>query len=121
MRQFYFEKMDVWQRSKLLVKAIYQLSKTFPSDEKFGMTSQIRRACISITCNIAEGSSRHSGKDQARFTELAFGSLLEVLNLLIAASDLEYITEDDINIQRPLIEEISNKLNALRETQLKRP
>jgi len=121
MRQFYFEKLDVWQRGRLLIKGIYQLSKTFPSDEKFGMTQQIRRACISITCNIAEGSSRHSGKDQARFTEIAYGSLLEVLNLLIAASDLEYISEEEMNAQRPLIEEISNKLNALRETQLKRP
>jgi len=121
MRQFYFEKLDVWQRGRLLIKGIYQLSKIFPSDEKFGMTQQIRRACISITCNIAEGSSWHSGKDQARFTEIAYGSLLEVLNLLIAASGLEYISEEEMNAQRPLIEEISNKLNALRETQLKRP
>ncbi|NUO02982.1 MAG: four helix bundle protein, partial [Saprospiraceae bacterium] len=68
------------QCGRLLIKGIYQLSQIFTSDEKFGMTQQIRRACISITCNIAEGSSRHSGKDQARFTEIAYGSLLEALN-----------------------------------------
>ena len=73
-----------------------------------------------MNCNIAEGASRHSGKDQARFTEIAFGSLMEVLNLLIIATDIEYITEATVNEFRPLIEEIGNKLNSLRETQLKR-
>ncbi|MCK5170132.1 MAG: four helix bundle protein, partial [Bacteroidales bacterium] len=63
---------------------------------------------------------RKSGIEQARYTEIAFGSLLEILNQLIAANDLEYITEEVINIQRPLIEEIGNKLNKLREIQLKR-
>ncbi len=120
MRQFYFEKLDVWQKGRLLTKDIYRLSQKFPVEERFGMSQQIRRACISINCNIAEGSSRHSGKDQARFTEISYGSLMEVLNLLIAASDLNYLEMDEVNLSRPLIEEISNKLNALRETQLKR-
>ncbi|MCC6726044.1 MAG: four helix bundle protein [Saprospiraceae bacterium] len=120
MRAYYFEKLDVWQKGRLFIKSIYLISKKFPADERFGMTQQIRRACTSINCNIAEGTSRHSGKDQARFTEIAFGSLMEVLNLLIIASDLEYITEQEVIELRPLIEEIGNKLNSLRETQLKR-
>lgn len=120
MRSFYFEKLDVWQKARLLTKETYKISQKLPSEEKFGLVSQIRRAVVSISCNIAEGNSRHSGKEQARFTEIAYGSLLEVLNLLIAASDLAYILEEEVNQQRPLIEEIGNKLNALRETQLKR-
>ncbi len=120
MRQYSFEKLDVWQRGRVLVKAVYQFSKDFPTDEKFGMTQQIRRACISVTCNVAEGSARITGKEKARFYEIAFGSLLEVLNILIAAVDLEYVTENVLTENRPLIEEIGNKLNALRESQLKR-
>ena len=120
MRLYSFEKLDVWKLSRKLTKNIYQISAGFPDNEKFGLTSQIRRASISASSNIAEGSSRKSGIEQARYTEIAFGSLLEILNQLIAANDLEYITEEVINNQRPLIEEIGNKLNKLRETQLKR-
>ena len=120
MRQFYFEKLDVWQKGRLLIKQVYGMSQHFPVEEKFGMTQQVRRACISINCNIAEGTSRHTGKEQARFTEIAYGSLMEVLNLLILASDLLYISEEQVISPRILIEEIANKLNALRVTQLKR-
>ncbi len=120
MKKYYFEKLDVWQKTRVLTKSIYIISRKFPDEEKFGMTSQIRRAAVSINCNIAEGISRQTGKDQARFTEIAYGSLMEVLNLLILAVDLEYITESDLNEERIKIEEISNKLNALRETQLKK-
>ncbi len=120
MRLYSFEKLDVWKLSRKLTKNIYKISARFPDSEKFGLTSQIRRASISVSSNIAEGSSRKSGVEQARYTEIAFGSLLEILNQLIAANDLEYITEEVINNERPLIEEIGNKLNKLRETQLKR-
>lgn len=120
MRTYYFEKLDVWQKGRIFTKSIYQISQKFPSEEKFGMTSQIRRAVISINNNIAEGVSRQTGKEQARFTEVAYGSLMEVLNLLILANDLTFISDEELANQRPLIEEISNKLNSLRETQLKR-
>ena len=120
MRLYSFEKLDVWKLSRKLTKNIYKISAGFPDNEKFGLTSQIRRASISVSSNIAEGSSRKSGIEQARYTEIAFGSLLEILNQLIVANDLEYITEEVINNERPLIEEIGNKLNKLRETQLKR-
>lgn len=83
------------------------------------MTSQIRRAVISINNNIAEGVSRQTGKEQARFTEVAYG-MMEVLNSLILATDLAYISDEELANLRPVIEEISNKLNSLRETQLKR-
>ncbi len=120
MRLYSFEKLEVWNLSRKLTKNIYRISSKFPPEEKFGLVSQIRRAIISVTSNIAEGSSRKSGKEQARFSEIAFGSLMEVLNQLIAAKDLEFISEEDADKQRPLIEEIGNKLNKLRESQLRK-
>ena len=118
MRLFSFEKLEVWKLGRELTKGIYILSKEFPDDEKYGLVSQIRRASISVTSNIAEGTSRISGKEQARFTEICYGSLLEVMSQLIAAYDLGYITIEQLDEKRPLIEELSNKLNSLRKYQL---
>ena len=120
MKLFSFEKLDVWRLGITLTKSIYTLTKNFPDEEKFGLTAQIRRAVVSITSNIAEGSSRISGKEQARFSEISFGSLLEVLNQLIVAVELNYMKETELNNLRPLIEEIANKLNSLRKYQLTR-
>ena len=120
MRLFSFEKLDVWKLSREFTKIVYKISKDFPDEEKFGLTSQIRRASVSITSNIAEGSARITGKEQARFSEISYGSLLEVLNQLIVAVDLEYISENELNNNRNLIEEIANKLNKLRQSQLNR-
>lgn len=119
MRLYSFEKLDVWKLSRKLNKNIYQISEKFPDSEKFGLTSQIRRASVSISSNIAEGSSRKSGIEQARYIEIAFGSLMEVLNQLILANDLEFINENFLNNERLLIEEIGNKLNKLKEAQLR--
>lgn len=120
MRTYYFEKLDVWQKGRSFAKLVYSLSQKFPPDEKFGIVSQIRRAAVSVCCNIAEGVNRNTGKEQARFTEIAYGSLMEVLNLLILSNDLAFISEKEVIECRMLIEELSNKLNSLREAQLKR-
>lgn len=69
MRQFSFERLDVWQRGRELCKIIYQISQKFPPDERFGATQQIRRAVLSITCNLAEGSSRQKSAEKARYSE----------------------------------------------------
>ena len=114
-----FEKLEVWQLSRKLVQEIYSLTDGFPNEEKYGMVSQIRRAAVSITCNIAEGAGRKTGKDKAHFTQMAFSSLLEVLNLLIVAVDLRFMEEKALEAIRPTIEHIGNKLNALRNAQLK--
>ena len=66
MRKFSFEKLDVWQLSRKLTVKVYKISKEFPEEEKYGLTSQIRRAVISVSSNIAEGTSRQSGIEQAR-------------------------------------------------------
>lgn len=113
MHVFYFEKLDVWQNARILAKDIYVLTATFPSDEKFGLVSQIRRATISISANIAEGMSRNTNKDKSRFINQSFSSSIEVLNFLIITKDLELITDEEYIKLREKVEKITNQLNAL--------
>lgn len=113
-----FEKLEVWIESKKLTKDIYLITKNFPSEEKFGLTSQLRRASISICSNIAEGSARKTNKDKAHFTILAFSSAVEVLNQIIIAQELSLINFEEYKNLREQIESITNKLNALRNYQI---
>ncbi len=115
-----FEKLDVWIKARAFVKFIYELTKKYPDDEKFNLVSQLKRATISIVSNIAEGSSRSSMKDQMRFTEIAFGSTIEVYCQLILSADLEFISMEELEKGKLLLREISNKLNALQKSQQKR-
>ena len=114
---FGFEKLDVWKLSKNMAIEIYNLTKRFPSEERFGITAQLNRAVISITSNIAEGSSRVSNKDRAHFYQIAYSSAMEVVSLLILGKDLKFLSDDDYNILRIKILEITNKLNALYKSQ----
>ena len=108
-----FEKMAVWQVAKNAVKSIYVKTKSFPKEETFGITSQIRRACVSICCNLAEGSARISPTDQSRFYEIAFGSAVEVLNLLIISKEMEYISTPDYLNLRSELERLTYQINHL--------
>lgn len=119
MKIFSFEKLIVWQKSEALAVEIYRMTKSFPKDELFGLTSQMRRCSVSICSNIAEGSGRHYAKDKARFTEIAFGSALELLNQLIISFRLNYISDDQYQSFRIKIEEITFMLDSLRKSQLK--
>jgi four helix bundle protein len=114
MHQYYFEKLRVWQKTREFVKTVYLLTKKFPDNEKFGIVSQLQRASISVSSNIAEGSSRKSGKDQGYFVQLAYSSLMECLSQFILAYDLGFIKESELKEVREQIEEISNLLNAYR-------
>ena len=116
--KFSFEKLEVWQDARILTIAYYKLTETFPVEEKFGLSQQIRRAAISICSNIAEGSSRTSAKDKAHFTTLAFGSLMELLNQSIIACDLKLISENQLSDCRIIISKISIKLSNLKKSQL---
>ena len=111
--KYSFENLEVWQMSRELVKDIYQLTSTFPKDKKFGLPSQLRRASVSVSSNIAEGSPRWSKKDQSRFYEIAFGSLIEVLNQLILSTDLEFLQETQLTELRTKIDQTGRMLNAL--------
>ena len=91
---------------------IYKLTATFPPEEKFGIVSQIRRAANSVGANIAEGTSRFSEKEKARYIEIAFGSLMEVSHFLILSWKLDLISKEQQENLKPAILELSNKLNA---------
>ena len=115
---FSFEKLNVWIDSKELVKMIYTVTRKFPSEEKFGLTSQLRRASVSVASNIAEGTSRITNKDKAHFTTISYSSLMEVLNQIILAKELGFLQENEYNNIRENIEKVANKLNALRKSQI---
>ena len=118
MKTYSFEKLNVWQNSRKLALLIYRFTKKFSKDELFWMTSQMRRWSISIASNIAEGSGRHSPKDKARFTEISYSSALELLNQVIISKDLEYISDDDYEILRYEIDQITSMLDGLYKSQL---
>lgn len=118
MKTYSFEKLNVWIQSRTLVKEIYLITKAFPKEEVFGLTSQIKRAVISVSSNITEGTARISKKEKARFSEMEFGSLIEVLSQLLVAQDLNYLTESQVNQIRPLIDELAHKINKLHKVQL---
>lgn len=118
MHTYSFEKLDVWIEAKDFAKRIYTLTAKFPDSEKFGLTSQLRRAAVSICSNLAEGSARQSYKDKAHFTTMAFGSALEILNQLIISVELSFITSNDYTEARVCIESITNKLNGLKKFQI---
>ena len=113
---FAFEELEVYQIARQYVKNIYVLSDTFPIKEDFALTSQIRRAAVSITSNIAEGTSRFSLKDKSHFVEIAYGSLMETYSQLQVAVDLGYISQESMEQIAPLIVELRNKLSALRKS-----
>ena len=119
MKTYSFENLEVWQCSRRLAVFIYKMTKDFPNEERFGLVSQMRRASISISSNLAEGSSKWSGKEKARYTETAFCSLMELLNQGIISYDLEFIQEDQLIKLRELGDEIAVKSTRLRESQLK--
>jgi four helix bundle protein len=116
MYTYAFEKLNVWQQARKLTKEIYLITSDFPSEEKFGLVSQMRRAVISVSSNIAEGSSRHTDKDQAHFYSIAYSSLVELLNQLILSFDLELLKEEKYIDLRATVELISNHLNNLRKS-----
>ncbi|MCF8360210.1 MAG: four helix bundle protein [Prolixibacteraceae bacterium] len=89
-----YKEIKVWQKSRTVVKSVYLLTKKYPKEEIYGLTSQIRRAVISIPANIAEGAGRGTNKDFSHFLDIARGSLFELETLIILSIDLEFISEE---------------------------
>jgi four helix bundle protein len=109
-----FTDLIVWQRSHALVLQVYRLTKNFPTDERYGLTSQLRRAALSVPTNIAEGSKRQTNPEYARFLNIAEGSLAETEYLLMVGRDLGYLSS---TIAKPLLDEaseIAKMLHGLR-------
>ena len=104
-----FRDLIVWQKAHELVLQIYSLSKTFPKEETYGLTDQLRRAAVSVPANIAEGFNRNSQADKIKFLNYAVSSLEESRYYLILARDLGYIDEQDTKLG---LEEVSKLLNS---------
>lgn len=105
--------LEVWQKGISFVTDIYQLTSEFPKEEVYGLTSQIRRAAVSIPSNIAEGAARQSNKEYIQFLYVALGSLMELETQLIIAKNINFISEDSLNQLQMKIDEIGKMLNGL--------
>lgn len=110
-----FTDLKVWQRSHALVLEIYRVTATFPADERFGLVSQLRRAAVSVPCNIAEGTKRQRAPDYARFLNIAEGSLAETEYLVILSADLGYAPAAVRDKLTAEAQEIARMLHALRQ------
>ncbi len=91
-----YKDLKFWQLSRTFCKDIYQITNQFPASEKFGLVLQLRRASVSIPSNIAEGASRNSNKDFNRFLTIALGSCYEIETQLLLSSDLDFISDSDL-------------------------
>lgn len=117
MKTFSFEKLFAWQKARELNKIIYITTKDFPREELYGMTSQMRRSAVSICSNLAEGSARISNKESARFYEVAYGSSIELLNLMILSNDFGYTDDIEYDRTRNIIYEVSGLIHQLHKSQ----
>ncbi len=111
-----YQDLEVWKKSIELAKKVYQLSARFPSEEKFGMTSQVRRAATSVAANIAEGAERHGTGEFLQFLGMASGSLAETETFLILAQELGMVTPEQT---KPLLLEaktVGRMLNGLKRS-----
>jgi len=120
IKVYSFEKLECWQHARKLSVWIYQHTKNFPAEEKFGIVSQMRRAAVSVASNIAEGTSRKSKKDQANFSVIAYSSTIELLNDLIISNDLAFLTNKQYTEGRELIERQTFLIASLRQSQLRK-
>ena len=109
-----YKQLDVYIRAKELVRETYKLINTFPVDERFALTSQVRRAIISVPSNIAEGLSRTPLKEQCHFLDIAFGSLMEADCQLEIACDLKYITQEEYNSIYKIITDVARMIRGLK-------
>ena len=112
----HFSKLQVWQRYHKLVLTLYEATRAFPSGERFGLTSQLRRAALSVPTNIAEGSRKAAPKDYARFLNIAEGAPGETEYLVLLSRDLHYLPPDSANILLVEIKELASMLHGLRKT-----
>ena len=111
---FSFEGLKVWQEARLLTKLVYQFTLRLPDYEKYALGNQIRRAMISVTSNIAEGSARFSYKEKIHFLAIAYGSLAEVYNQLVVGSDLDYFSFEEIESLKPAFEFVAKLIRGLK-------
>ena len=112
----YFKELKVWQKAIEMVTEIYLRSRSFPQEELYGLTSQIRRSAISVASNIAEGCGRKTDKDFSNFLGIALGSAFEVETQLIICRNLKFIEEKDFEHLESEIHHIQNMIIKLQST-----
>jgi four helix bundle protein len=117
---FRFEKLDVWQNAVDFAGSVYDASRPFPPDERFGLTSQMRRAAVSISSNVAEGSSRASDADFSRFIEIAYGSLMEVVSQAHVAKQQHFLAQSAFEPFYQQSERLARMLSGLRSSLIPR-
>jgi four helix bundle protein len=115
---FRFEKLEVWHKSVDFADGIYSMTRAFPADERFGLTSQMRRAGVSISSNVAEGSSRSSDADFGRFIEIGYGSLMEVVSQANIAKRQGFLAQSDFDRLYHESERLARMLSGLRSSLL---
>jgi four helix bundle protein len=108
-----FKKLEVWQKSHELTLRVYELTQLFPTEEKFGLTSQLRRAVVSVELNLAEGSSRGTDADFNRFVQMAIGSASEVECQLLLARDVGFLSAANHAESEPAVQRIKRMLIRL--------
>lgn len=111
--QLIFQKLIVWQKGILLTKKIYLATKTFPKEEMFGLTDQLKRSSVSIPSNIAEGYGRNTRTDYKRFLSIALGSVYELQTQIVISNDLNLISENDFTELISLAIEIDRMLYTM--------
>ena len=114
LNQYSYKTLNVYQDAKKFVVDVYKLLKLFPSEEKYALCDQIRRAAISVTSNITEGVSRFSKKEKAHFLEIAYASMIEVDSQLDISVELGYITTEQYKEIHGQVCAIGRQLSALR-------
>ena len=112
--RFRFEQLTVWQKAVEFADSIYEVTSKFPSDERFGLTNQLRRASVSVSSNIAEGSSRGSNRDYVRFIEIAYGSVMEIVSQLHVSRRRQFLNEEAFEQLCVKADEIARMLSGLK-------
>lgn len=107
-----YRDLKIWQEGRYLVKSIYEVSAAFPKSEIYGLTSQLRRAAVSIPSNIAEGSARPT-RDFIRFLGMAYGSLMELETQLFIAVDLHYTDQESLDLLLARTAQLGRQINGL--------
>ncbi len=115
---FGFEKLEVWDKAIHFADTVYEITRGFPVDERFGLTNQMRRAAVSISSNIAEGSSRISARDFVRFIEIATGSLFEVVSQSYIGRNQGFLTVEQFKTLYDAAEVQGRMLSGLRRSLL---
>ena len=116
MEFFGYRNLVAYEKAREVVRRVYYVTKSFPKDEVFALSSQMRRAAVSITSNIAEGMTRYSIKDKVHFLEIAYGSLMEVMSQMEVAEDQRYITTAEFQNFEVLVADTARLISGLQKS-----